>query len=49
MRWHDEAGVVILSMWRGEDCVSTFRLTVEQVPELIAALQSGLAGKVADI
>ena len=42
VRWHQDQDVVVLSMWRGEECVSTFRLAVEEVPELIAALRSGL-------
>jgi hypothetical protein len=40
--WHHEADVVVLSMWRGGECVSSFRLAVEEVPELIEALREGL-------
>ena len=40
--WHHEAEVVVLSMWRGPDCVATFRLDVVEVPALIAALRAGL-------
>ena len=40
--WHHEADVVVLSMWRGEQCVATFRLAIEEVPELIDALRQGL-------
>jgi hypothetical protein len=48
VRWHPEAGVVLLSLWRGDECVSTFRLGVEQVPELVAALRPplGLASEI---
>jgi hypothetical protein len=42
VRWHDEADVVVLSMWRGSECVASFRLAVEEVPDLIAALREGL-------
>jgi hypothetical protein len=41
--WHDEAGVVVLSIWRMAACVATLRLTREQVPALLSALVSGLA------
>ncbi|HET8560310.1 MAG TPA: hypothetical protein VFL69_07310 [Marmoricola sp.] len=42
VRWHQDQDVVVLSMWRGGECVSTFRLAVEEVPDLIAALRAGL-------
>ncbi len=42
VRWHDEADVVVLSMWRETECVASFRLAVEEVPDLIAALREGL-------
>lgn len=40
--WHTEAGVVVLSLWRGGTCAGTFRLGVEDVPALIALLSQGL-------
>ena len=40
--WHHEADVVVLSMWRAHECVSSFRLSVDEVPVLIAALRDGL-------
>lgn len=40
--WHHEADVVVLSLWRGHECVSSFRLAIEEVPELIASLREGL-------
>jgi hypothetical protein len=40
--WHHEAGVVVLSMWRGNVCAGSFRLLVEEVPQLIALLATGL-------
>ena len=36
--WHGEAGVVVLSLWRGGECVSTFQLDRQELPELVAAL-----------
>jgi hypothetical protein len=45
--WHqgagrDEAGIVVLSLWRGGVCVGTFRLLAEEVPDLVEALRRGL-------
>lgn len=40
--WHTEAGVVVLSLWRMDTCAGTFRLSVEEVPDLIDALREGL-------
>jgi hypothetical protein len=40
--WHDEADLVVLSMWRGHECVASFRLAIEEVPDLIASLREGL-------
>lgn len=38
--WHPEAGggVVVLSLWRENVCAGTFRLTAEQVPDMIETL-----------
>lgn len=38
--WHPEAGggMVILSLWRDNICAGTFRLPVEDVPDLISTL-----------
>jgi hypothetical protein len=41
--WHDEAGVVVLSLWRETGCVGTMRLDRSQVPALVTALVDGLA------
>ncbi len=41
--WHGEADLVVLSLWNGDTCSGTFRLPVEQVPDLIDALRDGLA------
>ena len=42
VRWHREDGLVVLSLWRGDECTGTFRLPVEDVPILIDALRAGL-------
>jgi hypothetical protein len=41
--WHHESGLVVLSLWREATCAATFRLAVEDVPELVAVLREGLA------
>ena len=41
--WHAEADVVVLSLWSGGTCTGTFRLPVEDVPDMIDALRDGLA------
>jgi hypothetical protein len=40
--WHHEAGVVVLSLWRDNVCAGSFRLAVEDVPDMIDALRAGL-------
>jgi hypothetical protein len=34
-------GIVVLSLWRGGECVGTFRLEADEVEGLVAALRSG--------
>ena len=40
--WHQEAEVCVLSLWRDNVCTATFRLAVDDVPDLIALLREGL-------
>jgi hypothetical protein len=40
--WHTDAGVVILSLWHGNVCSGSFRLSVDEVPALIEMLRDGL-------
>ena len=40
--WHPDAEVVVLSLWRGGTCAGTFRLPIEEVPELVGVLREGL-------
>lgn len=40
--WHHESGLVVLSLWRDNVCAGSFRLAVDEVPELIDMLRQGL-------
>jgi hypothetical protein len=40
--WHSEADLVVLSLWRDNLCAASFRLSVEEVPDLIELLRTGL-------
>ena len=40
--WHTEAGVVVLSLWHGNVCSGSFRIAVDEVPDLIDTLRAGL-------
>ena len=40
--WHHEAGLVVLSLWRDNVCAGSFRLAVDEVPDLIDMLRAGL-------
>jgi hypothetical protein len=40
--WHPENDLVVLSLWQGDTCTGTFRLPVEDVPDLVDALRDGL-------
>jgi hypothetical protein len=44
--WHHlgpaEGDLVVLSLWSGGTCTGTFRLAVEDVPDLVDALREGL-------
>jgi hypothetical protein len=40
--WHYDTDLVVLSLWRDNVCTGSFRLSVEEVPELIDLLRSGL-------
>lgn len=40
--WHHESGLVVLSLWRDNVCAGSFRLAVDEVPELIDMLRTGL-------
>ena len=40
--WHQESGLVVLSLWRENVCAGSFRLAIDEVPELIETLRAGL-------
>lgn len=40
--WHTEADLVVLSMWRENVCVGSFRLAIDEVPVMIGFLSAGL-------
>ena len=40
--WHSEADLVVLSLWRDNLCAASFRLSVDEVPDLIELLRTGL-------
>ena len=40
--WHSEADLVVISVWRDNVCAASFRLAIEEVPELIELLRTGL-------
>lgn len=40
--WHQDAEVVVLSLWRDNVCAASFRLDIDEVPDLIALLREGL-------
>ena len=42
--WHTEAGLVVLSLWKGGTCAGSFRLDIEDVPDLVDVLRAGLQG-----
>jgi hypothetical protein len=40
--WHEDAGLVVLSLWRENVCAGSFRLAIDEVPALIELLRAGL-------
>lgn len=40
--WHYDTDLVVLSLWRDNVCTGSFRLAVDEVPELIEMLRAGL-------
>ncbi|WP_341360672.1 hypothetical protein V5H98_05750 [Georgenia sp. M64] len=40
---HPETGMVVLSLWRADECVATVRLTPTEAAGLVGALGAGLA------
>ena len=40
--WHSEADLVVLSIWRDNVCTASFRLSIDEVPELVEMLRVGM-------
>jgi hypothetical protein len=40
--WHDEADMVVVSLWRDNVCAATFRLAADDVPDLVDTLVDAL-------
>ena len=40
--WHHEKGMVVLSLWRENVCAGSFRMDIDDVPEMIRTLRAGL-------
>lgn len=45
--WHEAAGIVVISLWQGERCRSTFQLPIEEAAALVAVLTSALGDAIA--
>jgi len=41
--WHQDAGVVVMSLWAGDHCTATFRLPIEDAPALMHLLVDAIA------
>ena len=41
--WHYDTDLVVLSLWRENVCTGSFRLTVDEVPELRGGLDTAYA------
>ena len=40
--WHHENGLVVLSLWRENVCAGSFRMSIDDVPDMIVTLRAGL-------
>ncbi len=45
VNWHEEEGVVVLSLWKGAICTATFRVPATDLPALLRALTDGPLGR----
>lgn len=45
--WHEDACVLVISLWQGNTCRSTFRMPIEDAPALIGIVASALESVVA--
>ncbi len=44
LSFHDDLGVFVLSLWRNDTCLGTFRLAVDEAPRLIHSMVGALVG-----
>ena len=44
LTWHPEPGTAVLSLWRGDRCIGTFRARPADMAALISFLSTVLAG-----
>ena len=44
LSFHDDLGVFVLSLWREDTCLGTFRLAVDEAPRLIHSMVGALVG-----
>lgn len=47
--WHDEADLVVVSLWHGNVCTGTFRLAAGDVPDLVDTLVDALRHRVQSV
>jgi hypothetical protein len=40
--WHPERDLVVLSVWQGDSCIGTFRMSVQDIPRLSGLLAAAL-------
>src|SRR6202030_3171119 len=44
LSWYADTGVAVFSIWQGGTCTGTFRLPIDELPRMVAALQRGPHG-----
>jgi hypothetical protein len=44
LSWYADTGVAVFSIWQGGTCTGTFRLPIDELPRMIAALERGPLG-----
>jgi hypothetical protein len=46
LSWYADTGVAVFSIWQGGTCTGTFRLPIDDLPRMVAALQGGPHGHI---
>ncbi len=44
LSWYADTGIAVFSIWQGGTCTGTFRLPMDDLPRLVAALRRGMQG-----